>query len=914
MSRSVTACAWLALLLMAPVVAAQTGSKGRPAPASPADRHAGHDSPTPSLVAIARNGPVDLDGRLDEAAWRAAEPGRAFRQQRPEEGKPATQQTEIRVLFDEAAIYIGARMFDSLGAAGVRTQLARRDAYPNTDWLELIFDTYHDHVGRTVFAVNPSGVKRDAGVGESYADEAWDAVWEVATAIDSLGWSAEFRIPFSQLRFSRDPEQSWGLQVWRTASRINETSMWSFWGRTEPGGPPRFGHIDGIQIGRGQRRLEILPYVVGQVERLQEGDAANPFYDAKSSLARVGGDLKYLVTNNLTLQATINPDFGQVEVDPAVVNLSAFETFFPEQRPFFVEGNGMFGFGNFSCYFCSNVSSLTMFYSRRIGRQPQGALPDGTEYADVPNATEIIGAAKLTGRNKSGWSLGVLEAVTSRETAPIQIDGTRGSQEVEPLSNYFVGRLRRDLNHGNTQVGLITTSVIRQMDDSLLEARLPGHAEGFGVDWSHFWGNRRYNFMGQVAASNVAGSSDAMLRLQTASARYFQRPDRGNGNNGLFSDGYDPSATRLGGYAAYGRLAKVSGSWLWETTVNLRSPGFEVNDLAFLTTADYVWTGANILREFSRPTSWYRSAALIGGVQYQLNYDGDETDAQVHAFGRIEFLNYWSIGGFHLRRPETYDDRALRGGPTVRRPSTDYSSLWFNSDQRRKVVLDWSVGSGANAEGSRSWDANVGVTLKPISNLQLSFRPSFSHSTSSMQYVTVVDDPVNDAFYGRRYVMSDLAQDDLSMNTRVNVTFRPNLTLEVFLQPLISSVDYSSFKEFDAPRDLHKSVYGVDRGTIAEIRNPDGLVTGYHIDPDAAGAAAAFAMDNPDFSFRSLRGNAVLRWEFRPGSTFYFVWTQSRGDFEPFVSDASFNRNWDALRAAPGDNIFLVKFNYWLSF
>ncbi len=907
MLRFASICAGLAFLLIVPAASGQNGD------AAPA-RHTGHAETTPSLRAVARAVPVKLDGRLDETAWLAAPPARGFRQQRPHEGRPATQPTELHILYDDEAIYIGARMFDSLGAAGVRTQLVRRDQHTDSDYLELIFDTNHDHVGQTRFAVNPSGVKRDAGVGSGYADPAWDAVWEVATTIDSAGWSAEFRIPFSQLRFSRDAEQSWGLQVWRNASRLNEISMWSYWAPTDPGGPPHFGHIEGIRIGNHQRRLEVVPYMVAQTERLQEGDPADPFYDPRESLARIGGDVKYLVTNNLTLQATINPDFGQVEVDPAVVNLSAFETFFPERRPFFVEGGGVFGFGNFSCYFCSNVSSLTMFYSRRIGRQPQGGLPDGTEYADPPNATGIIGAAKLTGRTKSGWTVGALEALTSRETAAIQVDGTLGSQEVEPLSNYFVGRVRRDLNNGNTQLGFIGTSVIRQLRDPLLEAKLPSHAEGVGVDWSHYWGSRRYNFMGQVAASNVAGSTDAMLRLQTASARYFQRPDREHGANGFFSDGYDPAATRLGGYGGYMRVAKVAGNWLWEGMVNYRSPGFEMNDVAFLTRADYVYMNANIVRQFSRPTSWYRSAGVSAGAQQQYNYDGDRTDLQLQAFGRLEFLNYWSVSGFHIHRPSVFDDRALRGGPTVRRPTSDFSSLSFGSDRRKKLVIDANLGTGKNVEGSRGWEIGAGVTLKPLSNLQMSFRPFYSRGSSSSQYVTAVADPTNTAFYGQRYVVSDLTQDDLSFNTRVNVTFRPNLTLEVFLQPFISSVDYSSFKEFDAPREVHKSVYGVDRGTIAEIRDTEGTVTGYRIDPDAAGAAAAFEIDNPDFSFRSLRGNAVLRWEFRPGSTMYFVWTQSRGDFEPYESDAGFRENWKALRAAPADNIFLVKFNYWLSF
>jgi len=339
-----------------------------------------------------------------------------------------------------------------------------------------------------------------------------------------------------------------------------------------------------------------------------------------------------------------------------------------------------------------------------------------------------------------------------------------------------------------------------------------------------------------------------------------------------------------------------------------------VNDLSFLTRADYVYMNANVLREFSRPTSWYRSASIIAGAQQQYNYDGDKTELQLQAFGRIEFLNYWGIRGFHMHRPSVYDDRALRGGPTVKRPTSEFSSVSFNSDYRKKLVLEGALGTGSNAEGSRGWEAGVGVIFKPISNLQVSFHPSYNRGASTSQYVAVVDDATNAAFYGKRYVVSDLTQDDLSFNTRVNVTFRPNLTLEVFLQPLISSVDYSAFKEFDAPRELRKSVYGVDRGTIDEVRDVNGTVTGYHIDPDAAGAAAAFDIDNPDFSFRSLRGNAVLRWEYRPGSTVYLVWTQSRGNFEPYVSDDSFSSNWSALRSAPGDNIFLIKFNYWLSF
>lgn len=901
----------LVLLAGAGPLSAQAGG---PTAANGASRHRGHDRATPSVLAVARSTPVTLDGRLDEAVWRAAQPASDFVQQRPDDGQPATQRTEVRILYDDEALYVGARMFDTEGAAGVRTRLVRRDQWVDADWLELIFDTFHDHVGRTSFMVNPSGVKRDAGVASQFMDQAWDAVWEVATAVDSLGWVAEFRIPFSQLRFAADEEQTWGLQVWRTASRLNEMSMWSYWGQQESGGPQRFGHIEGIQVAGRQRRAEVLPYLVGRMDRLQPGPAGDPFYDARASTARIGADVKYLLTNNLTLDATINPDFGQVEVDPAVVNLSAFETFFQERRPFFVSGGGSFSFGSFNCYFCSNVSNLSLFYSRRIGRFPQGALPQGTEYADLPEASSIVGAAKITGRTAGGWTIGVLDAVTSREHARVQVGNQHLSQEVEPLSNYFVGRVRKDLRNGDAFVGLMATSVTRDLDDPLLEARLPSHAEALGLDWNWSWKNRTYSFMGSAAVSSVSGSEATILRLQQSSARYFQRPDRQHGGAGLFTDRYDPTLTRMGGYGLYSRIGKNSGEWLWEASVNLRSPGFEVNDMAFLTRADYVWMSANILRDFRRPTSWYRSAGFILGAQQQFNYDGDRNDLQFHAWGRLEFLNYWSMGGFHMRRPGVYDDRALRGGPTVRRPSNHFTSVWLNSDTRKVVSFDAQLGTGANAEGSRGYEVYGGVTVRPASNVQVSVRPSYNKGSSTFQYVTAVDDPTATSFYGRRYVVADLAQQDLSFNTRVNVTFSPTLTLEVFAQPLISSVDYRRFKEFDAPRSLRKSVYGEDRGTIAEVKGNSGAVTGYRIDPDGAGSAAEFTIDNPDFRFHSLRGNAVLRWEYRPGSTVYLVWTQNRSDLERYQSGLDVGPGLTTLRHAPSDNIFLVKFNYWLSF
>src|SRR5881409_4305626 len=432
-----------------------------------------HSTPPPLVRAVPLEGEIKLDGRLDEPVWRTAPAATDFRQAQPREGQPATQRTEVRFAFDAAAIYVGARMFDDQGARGVRTRLVRRDADMNADYLEVIFDTYHDHIGRLFFMVNPSGVRYDANGLVGGSDDSWDPVWEVKTAIDSLGWTAEMRIPFSQLRYPATAEdQTWGLQIWRQENRLNELSQWSFWGLTEIGGPPRFWHLQGLVIRRAPGRAEILPYMVGRSANVPVSDPSDPFQKAHTWDGRGGVDARVLLTSNLTLNATVNRDFGQVEVDPAVVNLSAFETFFEERRPFFVEGAGYFGFGSLNCFFCSNVSNLGMFYTRRIGRPPQA--PDNVDaaggvYADQPHNTTILGAAKLTGRTPTGWSIGALDAVTRRERAAFRrSDGSSGDVTVEPFTNYFVAQVAKDLRGGATVLRAIGTSVVRELDDPFL--------------------------------------------------------------------------------------------------------------------------------------------------------------------------------------------------------------------------------------------------------------------------------------------------------------------------------------------------------------------------------------------------------------------------------------------------------------
>ena len=884
----------------------------------------GHAQPIRTLRAVQRTGPLTIDGKLDEAAWSAAQPATDFTQNQPKEGEVETERTEIRFLFDGEAIYVGARMFDRLGAKGVRPQLVRRDLYnEESDWITIVFDTFHDHLGRTRFSVNASGAKEDAyGPGGSNPDASWDPIWEARTTIDSLGWAAEMRIPFSQLRFSRDAEQTWGVQAIRFIPRLNERTYYSFWRNNENGGPPRFNHLEGLRITESPRRFELLPYVVTRNAYIRPSEPGNPFEHKVFYDVRAGGDAKYLLTSNLTLNATVNPDFGQVEVDPAVINLSQYETFFPERRPFFIEGSGLFNFGSFSCYFCSNVSSLSLFYSRRIGRLPQAqglafnAAGDG--YVDIPDNTTILGAAKVTGRTKNGYSIGVLDALTGEGRADIRlVDGRDIEQIVEPRTNYFVGRLKKDYRGGNTVVGGIVTSTRRNMNDAGLVRLLPAHAEAVGGDFSLNFKDRTYSILGSYAFSTVEGDPRAITRLQNNGARYFQRPDR-EGSGGYLSDRLDPNANFMRGVGGYSRVAKDGGDWLYEAAVNFRTPGFEVNDIAFNTRSDYVWNNANVARNWSKPTKYYRNMFGIIGAQRQVNFDGDFTDGQFHIYDGITFPNYWYANAFVMYRPEASEDRLLRGGPVVRRAQNSYVSAYVSTDSRRKLVLETNPYYQTNAEGFDNYAYNLFARIKPASNISVSIGPNYSYGSSGAQYVTEPNgnsasyaDPTATAFYGKRYVMSSIEQRTLSIDTRVQWTFTPNLTLEMFMQPLIGSVDYFDFKEFAAPRRLEKRIFGTRGSTIdSTVSAGTGRTATYTVDADGSGPAPAHTFQNPDFLLRSLLGNAVLRWEYMPGSTLFVVWQQSRdkselrGDFDP-------GRDVGQLFSANPQNIFLVKVNYW---
>lgn len=878
-----------------------------------------HPTASPVAGPVRRDGPVTVDGRLDEAAWARATPVTAFRQFQPTEGARASQTTEVRILFDEQALYVGARLADSLGARGVRAPLARRDQLlPSngnngafnaltSDKFVVVLDPYHNHLDEAWFEVNPAGVR-----GEQFdGDPSWDPVWEAAAHVDGAGWTAEMRIPYSQLRFARGADQTWGLQLWRYVDRLNEQDMWAFWRRNASGGPAFFGHLAGLRIDDRPRQLELMPYAVSR-NQFKYAAPGDPYHARRESGLSAGGDLKYLVTSNLTLDATFNPDFGQVEVDPATVNLSAYETFYDEKRPFFVAGSSAFDFGGTSCYFCSNTSGLDVFYSRRIGRPPQlnGYVDGLATYDDTPAQASILGAAKVTGRTSQGITVGLLDAVTSRETARyVPAPGApQRRQEVEPMSNFFVGRLKKEFRQGATTIGVIGTSTARRIGgDSVVGDRLRSHAEALGIDWVHRWHQREYAWRGSAVASDAAGSAAAIALAERSSAHYFQRPDRRIDGDGLFPARYDTTATALRGYGFYTRLAKENGDWLWETAQNWRSPGFEVNDLAYLSRADYKWMNANVGRQWTRPTRWYRNIFTTVGGQQQFNYDGDRTDLQQQAYYGMELPNYWNIRTFAIHHPTVDDDRLTRGGPVVKRAGYDFWHAQVSTDPRRRAVFDLTY------EGATRIDADAhtftiapGVALKPAANVFIQLSPNYTTDGDPAQYVTAVSDPTATAFGGTRYVFGAIRTRTISLDTRVNWTFTPTMTLQVFAQPFLASGDYSGLREFAAPRAVRMLDYGTDLGRVTRDAS-----RAYVVDPDGDGPAASFHVPDPNFVVRSLRGTAVLRWEYRRGSTAYLVWTQQRagnglgGTFD--LGPAS-----SALFRDRPDNVFLLKMTYWL--
>jgi len=879
----------LALLLVAPAASAA------PADSSHAYRHA--DAPVLHAAPLRDN--IRVDGRLDEAAWAAAEPMDHFTQRDPHEGEPVSERTEVRILIGDDALYVGAHLYDR-EPSKIRRRLVRRDEDLASDFLAVLIDSYHDHLTAFRFRVNPAGSFDDAALDpRGNADFSWDPVWHVHTTIDSTGWCAEMEIPLSQLRFNPSSEGVWGIQVRRWIDRKQELAEFAFTPKKEQADVSRYGHLAGLGSLHSRRQIEFLPYGLAKAER-RFAVSGDPFRDGSEQSSSFGADFKYGIKGDMTLTGTIHPDFGQVEVDPAVVNLTATETFFPEKRPFFVERAELFSFGqtNSNNYF----GTPTTFHARRIGRVPQRLLFDPPyRFPDNPALTTIAGAVKLTGKTRNGWSIGALDAVTTEERGRyVDSLGNERALPVEPLTNYAVGRVRRELHGGNTVIGGIVTSVVRDLSDDELSSMLRRRAHVAGLDFNHYWANRRWSVDGYFVGSQIQGSREAIDAAQRSFVRYYQRPDAEH-------LAYDPTRTTLSGYGNLVSLNKLGGKhWKGSLTYQDLSPGFESNDVGYISGVDTWGYSSLIMYKEDKPSRLLRNWYAMAFSNDSYNHGGDLTYQGYEAQWSGTFSNYWfgEIRGSWF--PKANDDRLTRGGPIAGLPPAYRIAASVATDSRKSYNFfihgDWYW----NDAGGNSQKYSPELELHPMPALFVEFQPSIQKIRDMAQYVVARSDPNATATFGSRYLFGTLDQHVLSLDTRVNWTFSPKLSFQLYLQPLVVSALYRDLKELRAPRTYEFDVYGGARGTIQ--KDSTGV---YQIDPDGPGPSSTFSVGDPSFNFRSFLGNAVLRWEYRPGSTIFLVWQQGRQGAQPF-GDFDLSRDVRAIFDEAPENIVAVKATYWL--
>jgi hypothetical protein len=878
------------------------------------------DSSTPTVVAVPVETAISIDGRLDEAAWASAAPAANFVQGEPVENAPAEQPTEVRVLYDEGAIYVGAFMYDPRPST-IATQLVRRDENGAYDYFEFSLDSNNDRRTGYRFRVSASNVQRDVFMYDDVReDENWDAIWQSAVHRDSTGWYAELRIPLSQVRFiAADSVQSWGVNFARRRLVSAEYTYFALESRVQHGKVSVFGQLDGLRFPSGARRIEFRPYALARANT-GPADAGDPFYDGQEASGRAGLDFRYGLGASYTLDATINPDFGQVEVDPAVVNLTQFEVFFPERRPFFVEDGQIFSFR-------LSGRQNQLFYTRRIGREPRGTIPEFASFQKVPGETTILTAAKVTGRSASGLALGALAGITEQETGQAYNNDTGETVRftVEPPAQYGVFRAQQDLRNGATTAGGIFTLAHRNLPESGDFDWLPSNAYSLGFDFEHNFGgaaSRNWALWGFFAGSHIRGDSVAMIRVQENSAHYFQRPDA----DYLEVDSAATSLTGVNWQLQFERRSAkhwTGGVWLGQI-----SPGFEVNDLGFSQSNERLDAGFRVAYREITPGSLFRSYRINFFTFHNWRHSALDNPLswnswkQAHKGGMFRlggdftFLNFWGLEIDAAYDPQVSSDVETRGGPLMIDPASSEIGIQLNTDRRKALFLEPQFEYQNRYRDAYAWELGLGIGFRPIPSIEMFFEPAYSTGVDPAQYVITSDNVDFVPTYGSRYFFSDLKRHEFSFETRLNFTFSPNLTLQLYAQPLISSGDYLTYKQLLESESFDFDVF--EEGTGVQVDGDVTCVGGRtctydgerYIDWNGDGVSDIDFEDKP-FNIQSLRINAVIRWEYRPGSTIFFVWQQNR---RSSIDDGSFDlsRDLDLLRGIEPENAFILKVNYWI--
>ena len=844
-------------------------------------------------VPVGPNAPI-IDGILDDPAWEMVEWGGDFTQYEPVDGGPPTLNTSFKVLYDDRNLYVAFRCHDPAPDSIVR-RMSRRDGFEG-DWVEINIDSYNDKRSAFSFTSSVSGVKGDEFVsnnGNNW-DSSWNPIWYLKTNIDEEGWTAEVRIPLSQLRFSSAEEQVWGLQFTRRDFRNESRSVWQYIPRNAGYWVSGFGELHGIRGIKPKKPVEIQPYVVGQAESFEQ-EEGNPFSDGSDLGLSAGLDGKIGVTNDLVLDFTINPDFGQVEADPSVLNLDGFQVFFSERRPFFIENRNIFDYQVTRSDAGGPFGSDNLFYSRRIGGSPHGYpdVPD-EDYVDVPENTTILGAAKFSGKTQKGLSIGILESVTNRMYAKVDHLGEVSKVSVEPLTNYFVSRLQKDYDGGNTIIGGVFTAVNRDIDNPDLNF-LHKNAYSGGLDFTQMWKDQSWQFNGRLIFSSVSGSTEAITNTQQSFEHYFQRPDADYLE-------VDTAATSLAGHGGTFTLAKYGGKFVFQGGVTWRSPGLELNDIGFMRNADeithFLWAGYRV----NKPFSIFRNFRVNYNHWSTFDFGGNHLYQAFNTNGHATFKNFWGMGtGVNL---ETLDisNNALFGGPALRKSAGLANWVYLFSDQRKKVGINLnSFNFVAFNKGVRGWGYSLWLRVQPSNSFNFSVGPDLNRFWRQIQSIGSTE-------YGSetRHLAGSVEQHSLSMTIRMNYNITPNLTVQFYGQPFISRGRYSDFKYITDP--LNREIKDQFHAYTDQEIHYDAEDELFLIDENLDGMVD-YDFGDPDFNFIQFRSNLVARWEYIPGSELFLVWTQGTTNFGDPMAQLlpSLSENIFSNKA---HNIFLVKWTY----
>lgn len=831
---------------------------------------------------------IVLDGKLDDDAWNQVEWGGDFIGHRPEYNVEPHQETQFKILYDAKFLYVGIRAHDTEPEKIVK-RMSRRDGFDG-DFVEINIDSYNDKRTAFSFTASVSGVKGDEYVsnnGDDW-DSTWDPIWYLRTSVDDKGWIAEFKIPLSQLRFANQEEHTWGIQFTRRIFREEERSTWQPIDPNAPGWVHLFGELKGIKGIKPQKQLEIQPYVLTSYEKYPR-EKENPFRDTgKEYMGNVGLDAKVGITSDITLDLTFNPDFGQVDADPSTVNLSAFQLFFQERRPFFLEGSNLLSFR-------TSGGPNNLFYSRRVGGRPHG-YPDNVEHIDYPDNTRIIGAAKVTGKNAKGFSWGILESVTNREKADVIYEGGgKGEEIVEPFTNFLVGRVQQDIDGGKTVIGALATNVKRFDNRGNGLEYLHDNATSAGVDVNHNFKDREYGMEFKAMFSKVEGTQGAIYRTQTSSQRFFQRPDNNHKE-------VDTTRTSLVGSAATLSFGKQNGNWRWRIGSNFKSPELVLNDAGFLRQTDdinnWLWTQYRI----NKVTNLFRWQNYNIYAEHNNDFGGAITGRGMNFNMNWEFNNYWGFGQGVWVGGTRFSNADLRGGPSIRYPGN--VNYWYrlSSNSRKKITVSFNNWfNWGDKDFTKSSGISVNINARPTDAMELSISPNINWNRDNLQYIAQRDFN-NDT----RYILGKVVQETYSMSIRANYNITPNLTLEYWGQPFLAKGEYSEFKRVDQPSseayDRRFTMYE-NAEIMFDKENQEYQVF------ETGGEVPDYTFSNPNFNMVQFRSNFVMRWEYIPGSTLFAVWS-SNGSYFDQSQGNSFRDLSNQLTDLSGSNTFLIKYTY----